>query len=199
MVASPVVRRVAAAMMVAVALSGTLAGCRRDAVRVAFRPPAGARYRYEVRVHSLTTTRLGTGPPQVSAEDVVLETVDTVLQTGPGDVRVEVRLSQQGVPDRTFVVRLDRAAQLAGVDAVEGLPPSVLGAEGLPEILPGAPGAPPDRPLSPGQRWTIDAPTGLAGAGDARLVGSGRLVGLGVAGGRKVASTRSRTRLPLTS
>lgn len=180
-------------------LATGLTGCRRDTVRVSFRPRVGAVYRYEVRVHSERTTRLGDAGPEVTADDIVLRARQTVLRAGPGDVVVEVRLSEEGVADRTYVVRLDRAAQLAGVETVEGLPPSVLGPEGLPDILPGAPGAPPDRPLAPGERWTIDAPAGPQGAGDGRLVGSGRLVGLGLVGGRKVATTRSRTSLPLTS
>ncbi len=132
-------------------------------------------------------------------DDVVLRTDERVLSAGPDGVRVEVRLRQDGAADRTFVVRLDRAAQLAGVETVEGLPPSVVGADALPQVLPGAAGAPPDRPLAPGDRWTIDAPAGLLGADGARLQGSGRLVELGLVGDRKVATTRSSTRLSLTT
>ena len=188
---------VAAAMVLCVA--GGLSACSRDEVRVSFRPEVGAIYRYEVRIHSVTTTRLADTEPERSEEDVVLLAEHRVLSANRGEVRVQVRLAQPGEPDRTFVVRLDRAAQLAGVDAVEGLPPSVVGPDALPQIPPGAPGAPPDRPLSPGERWTIDAPAGLPGGGDARLEGTGRLVELGLLDGRKVASTRARTRLPLTS
>ncbi|MFN2609197.1 MAG: hypothetical protein ABR511_15120 [Acidimicrobiales bacterium] len=193
--------RIAAMAAVVACLGAASTACDRDTVRVSFRPPVGARYRYQVKVHSETTTRLAGTAPDVTVDDLVLDAEHTVLSAGAGagDVRVQVRLRQQGVADRTFVVRLDRAAQLAGVDAVEGLPPSVAGPDALPEVLPGAPGAPPARPLSPGERWTIDAPTGLPGAGDARLMGSGRLVALGLLDGRKVATTRSRTTLPLSS
>jgi hypothetical protein len=184
----------------AACLLGGLSACDRDTVRVSFRPAVGATYHYEVRVHSVTTTRLVGGEPERAVDDIVLQADETVVSaTEGGEARVEVRLRQAGEPDRRFVVRLDRAAQLAGVDAVEGLPPSVVGPDALPQILPGAPGAPPDRPLAPGERWTIDAPAGLPGDGGARLVGSGRLVDLGVIDGRKVASTRATTRLPVTS
>lgn len=186
-------------LLVGACLGGILAGCAPDTVRVSFRPPLGARYRHEVKVHSVTTIRLAGSPPDQTVDDAVLLTEDTVLGGAPGEVRVQVRIQQDGSPDRTFVVRFDRAAQLAGVEAVEGLPPSVLGPGALPQILPGAPGAPPDRPLAPGEGWTIDAPVGLPGAVSARVEGSGRLVELGLLEGRKVASTRSRTRLPLTS
>lgn len=180
-------------------MAGGLTACRRDTVRVSFRPAVGSNYRFEVRVHSVTTTRLAGSEPERSVDDVVLAVDETVVSAAGGEARVQVRLRQAGMPDRRFVVRLDRAAQLAGVDAIDGLPPSVVGPDALPEILPGAPGAPPDRPLAPGERWTIDAPARLQGGGDARLVGSGRLVELSLVDGRKVASTRASTRLPLTS
>ncbi len=187
-------------MSLAVAFLATgLTACRRDAVRVLFRPAVGSSYRFEVGVHSVTTTRLSGNEPERSVDDIVLGVEETVVSAAGGETRVQVRLRQAGMPDRTFVVRLDRAAQLAGVDAIDGLPPSVVGPDALPEILPGAPGAPPDRPLAPGERWAIDAPTRLPGSGDSRLVGSGRLVELGLVDGRKVASTRASTRLPLTS
>ena len=192
-------RRAAVAVLAGALLAGLLAGCSPDTVRISFRPAVGARYRHEVRVHSVTTIRLAGSPPEETVDDAVLVTEGTVLPGPPGEARVEVRLSQGGVPDRTFVARFDRGAQLAGVEAVEGLPPSVLGPGALPHILPGAPGAPPDRPLSPGERWTIDTPVGLPGAFPARISGSGRLVELGLLGGRKVASTRAETRVPLRS
>jgi len=193
------VRKLAAVVLGGACLLGGLAGCRRDTVRVSFRPAIGASYRYEVRVHSVTTTRLADGEPERSVDEIVLRVDETVLSADGGEARVGVRLRQAGTADRTFVVRLDRAAQLAGVDAVEGLPPSVVGPDALPQILPGAPGAPPDRPLAPGERWTIDAPADQSGDGGARLTGVGRVVDLGVIHGRKVASTRALTRLPLTS
>lgn len=199
LLASGPVRRQGLVILGAVALAATLVGCGRDTVRVTFRPAVGARYRHEVRVHSTTTTELAGSAPEITVDEVVLHTDERVLSAGRDGVRMEIRLRQDGAPDRTFVVRLDRAARLAGVETVEGLPPSVVGADALPHILPGAAGAPPDRPLAPGDRWTIDAPTGLPGVKGARLQGSGRLVELGLAGDRKVASTRSRTRLPLST
>ncbi|MGI9021629.1 MAG: hypothetical protein ACR2HV_00040 [Acidimicrobiales bacterium] len=189
----------AAATAVVALLAGGLSACSPDEVRVSFRPQAGASYRYEVRIHSVSTTQLADGDAERSVDDVVLLADHTVLSATGGEVRVRVRLRQEGMPDRSFVVRLDRAAQLAGVEAVEGLPPSVVGPDALPQIVPGAPGAPPDRPLSPGERWTIDAPADLPGSGDSRISGTGRIVELGLLDGRKVASTRARTRLPLTS
>jgi len=193
------VRKLFVALAAAAGVGSSLTACSRDEVRVSFRPPVGSSYQYEVRIHSVTTTRLADAAPERSEDDVMLRADHTVLSADGNGVRVRVRLRQSEMPDRTFVVRLDRAAQLAGVEAVEGLPPSVVGPDALPQILPGAPGAPPDRPLSPGERWTIDAPSGLPGNADARLVGTGRLVELGLLDGRKVASTRAQTRLPVTS
>ena len=60
---------------------------------------------------------------------------------------------------------------------------------------PHAAGAPPDRPLAAGERWTINDSLRLPGAAPARLRGGGRLVELGVRGGRAVASIRSQTTL----
>src|SRR5205085_2408089 len=153
---SRVARRALLPVAVAMFVTALLAGCKPATVTVAFRPRAGAEYRYDVKVHSTTITRLGGTEPEVSVDDAVLRSDGTVLSAGPGEVRVRVQLHREGSDDRTFVVRLDRAAQLAGVETVEGLPPSVLGPDALPEILPGAPAAPPDRPLAPGDRWDID-------------------------------------------
>jgi hypothetical protein len=186
-------------MAVALASGAGLAGCDKQAVRVAFRPEAGASYRYEIKVQSTTTTNLGDAPPETSVDDVVLESVDTVLDSGPDAVRVQVLLKRAGSPDRNFVVRFDRGAQLAGVEAVDGLPPEVLGPEGFPEFLPAAATAPPNRPLSPGEKWKIDATPTLAGAAPVRLEGTGRLVKVTTAGGRKVASIKAQTRVPLSS
>jgi hypothetical protein len=84
------------------------------------------------------------------------------------------------------------------VDAVDGLPPEVLGPVGFPEFLPAAATAPPDRPLSPGEKWKIDARPTLPGSAPVRLEGSGRLVKVTTSGGRKVASFEADTRLPLS-
>jgi hypothetical protein len=175
--------------------AGTLTACSKDeSVHVGFRPEAGATYRYEIKVQSVTVTVLGDDAPERAVDDVTLESTDTVLSAAPEEVRVQVQLRRTGSPDRTFNVRFDRAAQLAGVDAVDGLPPEVLGPAGLPEFLPAAATAPPDKALSAGEKWKIDA-----GAGSVRLEGTGRLVKVTSAGGRKVASIKAETRVPLSS
>lgn len=180
--------------------TGALTACDKESsVHVGFRPEAGATYRYEIKVQSTTTTVLGDDEPERSVDEVTLESRDTVLSAAPEEVRVQVLLLRAGSPDRTFQVRFDRAAQLAGVDAVDGLPPAVLGPVGLPEFLPAAATAPPDRPLSPGDTWKIDASPSLAGAAPVRLEGSGRLVKVTTSGGRKVASIKAETRVPLSS
>ena len=185
-------------LVAALAAGATLTGCDKQAVHVNFRPEAGASYRYEIKVQSVTTTHLGDAPPERSVDDVVLESRDTVLASGPDAVRVRVELKRAGSPDRTFVVRFDRGAQLAGVEAVEGLPPEVLGPGSFPEFLPAAATAPPDRALSPGEKWKIDATPTLGGA-PVQLEGSGRLLKVSSTDGRKLASIKAETRLPLSS
>lgn len=177
---------------------GALTACEKESVHVGFRPEAGASYRYEIKVQSVTTTVLGTEPPQRTAEEITLESRDTVLSAGPDEVRVEVVLRRAGSPDRTFRVRFDRAAQLAGVDEIDGLPPEVLGPAALPEFLPAAATAPPDRPLSPGEKWKIEATPILPGTAPVRLEGTGRLVKVSTSGGRKVASIKAETTRPLS-
>lgn len=180
--------------------AGALTACADDeSVHVGFRPPAGAIYRYEIKVQSVTTTVLGDEAPERSVDEITLESQDTVLSAGPEEVKVQVQLRRAGSPDRTFRVRFDRAAQLAGVDSVDGLPPEVLGPVGLPEFLPAAATAPPDRALSPGEKWKISATPTLPGTGATRLEGTGRLVKVTTAGGRKVASIKAQTRLPLSN
>jgi len=187
-------------VVAALASGATLTGCSDEKpVQVNYRPEAGASYRYEIRVQSATTTILGDAPPERSVDDVVLESRDTVLDSGPDAVRVRVELKRAGSPDRTFVVRFDRGAQLAGVEAVDGLPPTVLGPGSFPEFLPAAATAPPDKPLAPGEKWKIDATPALGGAAPVHLEGSGQLQKVSTSDGRKVASIKAEIRLPLSS
>jgi len=178
---------------------GVLAACRPDTVQVAFRPPVGSHYRYQVDVTKVRTIQLGSDGPQRTVDDARLEADETVLASGPEGIRVQVELRRAGSAARRFVVLFDRAAQLTAVETIEGLPASILEPFGLSEIFPAAAGAPPARPLAAGEQWTIDDHLTLAGSAPARLQGSGRLVSFGVVGGRKVASIRSSTRLPVST
>jgi len=196
---SPSARRLTGFCLLGVLGCGVLAACRPDTVQVAFRPPVGARYRYQVNVTNVRTIQLGTDAPQRTVDDARIEADETVLTSDPGGVRVRVELHRPGSAPRLFVVRFDRAAQLTAVESVEGLPASILEPFGLSEIFPAAAGAPPARPLAAGEQWTIDDPLTLAGSAPSRLQGSGRLVSFGVVGGRKVASMRSSTMLPVTT
>lgn len=191
------VRRLAILVLPALAF-GALTACDQESVHVGFRPEAGASYRYEIKVQSVTVTSLGEEAPERTVDEITLESRDTVLSAGPDEVKVEVLLRRAGSPDRTFRVRFDRAAQLAGVDEIDGLPPEVLGPVALPAFLPAAATAPPDRPLSPGEKWKIEATPTLPGAEPVRLEGTGKLVKVSTAGGRKVASITAETRRPLT-
>jgi hypothetical protein len=189
-------------LVLGVVLVQVLAGCSRgggNRVEVAFRPPVGAEYRYEVKVQSVTTTRLGNDPAERAAEETTMETRATVLEAGPEEVRVRVELRRPGSPDRTFIVLFDRAAQLSGVESVEGLPPDILGASSFPDLLPAASAAPPKRPLAPGETWKIDAEPTLPGSGSSRLVGTGRLEKVSEIDGRRVATITAETTLPLRS
>ncbi len=189
-------RRLALYLLVPAVAAGGLTACNsKEAVHVGFRPEAGASYRYEIKVQSVTTTVLGDEAPERSVDEVTLQSHDTVLSAAPEEVKVQVQLRRAGSPDRTFQVRFDRGGRLAGVDAVDGLPPAVLGPVGLPEFLPAAATAPPDKALSPGEKWKIEAtPTPTS-----RLEGTGRLVKVETAGGRKVASIKADTSVPLSS
>jgi hypothetical protein len=189
------VRRLALYLLVPAVAAGGMTACDKEAVHVGYRPEAGASYRYEIKVQSVTTTVLGDAAPERSVDEVTLESRDTVLSAAPEEVKVRVQLRRVGSPERTFQVRFDRGGRLAGVDAVDGLPPAVLGPVGLPEFLPAAATAPPDKALSPGEKWKIEAtPTPTS-----RLEGTGRLVKVMTAGGRKVASIKADTTVPLSS
>jgi hypothetical protein len=183
----------------ALVVAGSGSGCDPDTVRVAFHPRPGARYSYEVKVRSVTTSRLGDAEPQRSVETAVLRADHLVLSTTGGRVRVRVQLRRPGTATRTYVVRFSPTAQLEDVETVEGLPASVLGRLELPEVFPSAAGAPPNRPLAPGDRWHTTDHLTLPGGGTGIVRGAGHLVELGVTDGRKVASIVSRTRLPLVT
>jgi hypothetical protein len=178
-----------------VALVALAGGCRPDTVRLAFRPKAGASYEYRVEVESNTVIALEGSPDQEVKDHFVLRARHDVLAAGAESSRVRIRLSGPNLGARTFVVRLDRAGQLAEVQRIEDLPARVLGSIGLTEIFPAAAGAPPDAPLSPGERWVVDEPVNLPGQPNTRLRGSGRLAELGVVDGDDVATIDSTFRL----
>jgi len=189
--------------MLPIALSAlvVLSSCRPDTVRLAFRPAPGRQYSYEVRVESFTVTTLGTNAPRRSSSSFVLRADQQVVRTVGTTTEVRVRLRVIGGAAEhgatTLLVRLDRVAQLADVERIEGLPTNVLGQLGLAEVFPAAAGAPPDRALSPGDRWAIDEPLRLSGGEDTRLRGFGRLSQLDVVGGRQVATVESSYQLPV--
>jgi len=173
-----------------------VAGCGPSRVRVSYRPSNGSRATYRIEVHAVAVTRIADLAPHRSVDDEVLIARHAVLGAQGGDRQVRVELSSPGGELRTFVVRIDRAAQLTEVQEIEGLLAQVLGGLGLSEIFPEAAGAPPERALAPGDRWTIDQPVRIGGP-SARLTGSGRLASLGLRHGRKVATIESDFRLPV--
>jgi hypothetical protein len=183
------VKRLAAVLLVA--LVG-LAGCGDDTVRIAFTPETGARYSYRVEVESTTFTEVEGTQPVRRHDEFVLQAAHHVLSADGDSSRVQVTLRDAGGNSRRFVVRLDRAGQLAEVQRIEGLPARALGSLGLSEIFPAAAGAPPDRRLAPGDRWRVDDPVELPGQAPTRLSGTGRLTALGVVEGREVATVENR-------
>jgi hypothetical protein len=180
----------------AVALALGSGACRKEAVRLVFRPRPGATFDYRVTVKTTTVTRLTGQPRQRSVDALTFTERQEVLAVDGQGTTVAVRITVAG-SQRDFVVRLDRQFQLTSVKQVESLPSAELGRLGLAEIFPPAAGAPPDRPLSTGSRWRIDEFVDLPGLDRARLVGTGRLAGLGVASGRRVATVTATLDLPL--
>jgi hypothetical protein len=175
------------------------AGCQPDTVRISFDPKPGATYAFDVTTDAHTTTSLPGVAPDATHDSTTLHASQTVLSTDATGVRVEVRLRIADVGEQTYVVQLDRAAQLTRVESVEGIPSAALGEFGLTEIFPAAAGAPPPRGLHPGDTWTIDDRVQLAGTDTpTRLRGTGTLVELGVIAGHKTATVRSHFELPVS-
>lgn len=174
-----------------------LAGCREDTVRLSFRPDPGRRSTYRITVRATTVTTVADEAPRRTTTDTVFTARQRVLERTSSGGRVEVRLQERGGGTQTFVVRLDRAAQVAEVQSIEGLPARALGELGLSEIFPAAAAAPPDRPLAPGQRWTIDTAVQVVESPPSRLRGGGQLVSLANVDGLDVARVESRFRLPV--
>jgi hypothetical protein len=191
------VRRPVAQVAVLATVAGLAAmSCRPDTVRIAYRPRLGSRAVYRVMVSATSVTTLADQPARSTTDEEVFTATHEVLESSSGGSRVRVKLTSPGTEARTYVVRLDRAAQLAEVQLVEGLPASSLGDLGLSEIFPAAAAAPPTRPLRPGERWRIDAPITLAGS-TTRIHGAGRVASLGVIGGRNVVRIECSYRLPV--
>lgn len=190
------VPRLACALVVSLVVSLAAVGCAEDTVRLSFRPPPGQQAAYRITVRAVTVTDIEGQEPRRTVSDTVLHARHRVLESGPDGGRVEVRLRAADGPATTFVVEVDRAAQLTEVQTVETLPAGALGDLGLSEIFPAAAAAPPDRPLAPGAQWSIDEPVRV-GAAPSRLAGEGRLVRLQVADGRSLAHVASDYRLPV--
>jgi len=190
--------RAGLATLVVVALSGgALAGCVRGTVRVAFRPRVGARYSYVVKVRTRSTLRVNGRRPVKRDVPTRLVVDQTVLSTGGDGSVVQVVLRTTPDDQRTVLVRLDRAAQLVGLEPATGRDATALGDLGVAEVFPAAVGAPPDRPLRPGERWKVDSPVTLPASTPSRLVGNGRLTGLGLVAGKKAATVTTASTLPV--
>ncbi|MGI8685627.1 MAG: hypothetical protein ACR2MO_11185 [Acidimicrobiales bacterium] len=175
-----------------------LPGCSSGTVRISYRPAVGDVVVYRTSVQAVTVTQIGDAAARRRVTSSVLTARHRVLASGPDGARVEVRLEQGEAPPATFVVRFDRVGQLVEVQRIEGLPADVLGDLGLSQVLPAAAAAPPRRPLAPGETWKIDEPVEVAAGSPAtRLTGTGRLVALAVADGRRVARVDSSYRLPV--
>lgn len=184
-------------VLLAVAAMPLLAGCREGTVRLSYRPEPGRRYTYRITIRATTVTTVADEAPRRSKTEAVFVSTQEVLAVNPSGGRVEVQVQERGGAAHTFIVSLDRGAQLAEVESIEGLPAEALGELGLSEIFPAAAAAPPDRPLAPGQRWEIDTAVQLVQAPPARLRGNGRLVALGRVDGIDVAHVESSYSLPV--
>jgi len=190
-------RRSFTALLV-VAVVVVLAACDDPAVRVSYRPKVGTQTIYELRVTTTSQTRLVGEPPKDRHDSFVLRSEQRVRRAEPGaDTQVAVRLSGAGQKPRDFVVRLDRAGQLATVESVEGVPSAALGNLGISELLPSAAGALPRAALRPGQRWRISQRLRIGSLPAGRLVGWGRLASLGVSKGTKLAVVDTEVALPV--
>lgn len=174
-----------------------LTGCRDDTVRIAYAPAVGDQTVYELRVRTETELALEDRDDTTRrSSSARVRATQTVLDVSAGGgTRVEVRIDRAGSPPRTFVAILDRAAHVRSIESVQGLPASVLGDVGLPELVPSAASVVPSRPLRPGDAWRIDLPVVLPGSPPSRLRGGGRLLELGVVGGRDVGVVRATTRV----
>lgn len=179
---------------VAAVLVAGLAGCRSDAVAIAFRPPPGAVSAYELVI----TTRVEADVPglgRTGSDTTRLVLTQRVLGTDGAGTRVAVEVAEPPRPPRRFEVVLDHLANLVEVEVAEGLSASVAAELGLGEILPPAAAPVPDR-LEMGRTWTLDTAVRL-GTVPTRITGEGRLVRLGVRDGVPAALVRTTARMPV--
>ena len=177
--------------------SAVLAACAPGTVRVAFRPSVGARYGYQVEVRTRSTLKIDGKEPESRDVTDSLQVDQRVLSTGDEGSVVEVVLRTTPSDEKTVLVRLDRAAQLVGLEPATGKGAADLVDLGVAEVFPSAVAAPPDRPLRPGERWQVDSPVSLPASTPSRLVGEGRLTGLGVVAGRRSATVSTQSTLPV--
>jgi hypothetical protein len=168
--------------------------CAPGTVRVGFHPVVGTELSYRIVVRTTSLLSVDGQAPRSKQDQVVLRAKQTVLATDASGSTVRVVLEDAGGSQRVVEVKLDRGAQLVGVDAKDR---ASMGDLGVAEIFPAAAGAPPDRALRPGERWHIDSPVTLPQATPSRLVGDGRLIRLGRARGRSTATVRTTSELPV--
>lgn len=190
-------RRSLLALVIAV-VAIPAAACSDPAVRLSYRPEVGTRSIYELRVTTSTTTKLEDQEQQKRRDSFVLRSDQRVRRvTSGGATQVAVRLTAAGQEPRDFVVRFDRAGQLATIESVEGVPSAALGNLGISELLPSAAGALPRTALRPGDRWRISQLLRIGSLPAGRLVGWGRLASLGVSKGTKLAVVDTEVALPV--
>jgi hypothetical protein len=174
-----------------------LAACRPAATTLAFRPRPGAVFRYAIHVTSRSTTHLAGRAPTARTDQATFVAVDTVTDATAEGSRVQVLLQQTGTPTRTYEIRLNRRAELVGIDSVDGRPADAATGLEVEDLLPAAVGAPPDRPLRAGDSWAVDQAVQLPHIAPTRLRGAGRLEQFGVVGRRTVAMTTATATVAL--
>lgn len=186
------------ASVACVALAVGVAACDDPAITLTYRPRVNSRETYELRVNTSTVTKLDGQATTDRSYNFVLQSTQRVKARRGSETQVEVALAGDGKRTRNYVVRLDRAGQLATVETVEGVPSSAtFGNLGISELLPSAAGALPRRALRPGDRWSISQLLRIGDEPAGRLVGRGRLSSLGVANGVKEAIVDTEVALPV--
>lgn len=183
--------------LVALAAGFALTACDPHTITIRFDPEVGDQFQFQSNIRTEVHRTVDGVREDVVVDEATLEAMESVTGVGDEEVTVDVAITRDGAPGRTYSARFSRGDHLTAADLIEGAASDAVGLD-LAANLPADLTSPPDGPLEPGARWTIER---AIDTGDRTIVvtGEGRVRSLGVLDGRDVAVVEVELRVPIRS
>lgn len=189
-------RRPALAIGIGVLALATTA-CEPHTIDLGFDPAVGDTFRFESTIETEVLRTVDDRAEEPVVETSTLEATETVTDIADGTVTMDVEITRDGAPARSYTASFERGEHLTAADLAEGAASEAIGVD-LAADLPTDLSSPPDGALEPGERWTISRSVDT-GHGEIQITGTGHVRSLGVIDGHDVAVIEVEVTVPIAS